>query len=146
MKFMKKMFASVFVVAVVFSCVSTINAHAATNDNYDYKFQIGRWAGNGSVEKARERTTEYYNNAWKVRLDTSGEGTGTITRFWLELKSGTNVTGAIQAKQGGAEQYKIAYPEAQKKWVYLTGENNNYNNSTYYVTGIWDEETGIMIQ
>ncbi|HDU1174191.1 TPA: DUF2712 domain-containing protein, partial [Listeria monocytogenes] len=28
-----------------------------------------------------------------------------------------------------------------KNTTYLAAENNNYNSKTYYVDGIWDEET-----
>lgn len=76
---------------------------------------------------------------------TSGEGKGTYTRFWLENYDEDNVSDFIKAKQGDAATYEKAYGTASKVTVYLTGENNNFNGDKYNVTGIWDEETGIII-
>lgn len=144
MKLTKKLAKVVFVLVVAVTCVSSVNVFASDKD-YDFEFQIGRWGANACELECRERTTKNPNNAWKVRLDESGEGDGTISRFWLEINSGKNVSDAVNAKQGAAALYKEAKDSASGVWVYLTGENNNFNSNTYLISGIWDEETGVII-
>lgn len=90
---------------------------------------------------ARYRQTKDPNNPWKVCLESSGEGKGSITTFWLEIKSGKNVSTGVNVKQGDPAKYSAAYNDANAVTVYLTGQNNNYSSAVYNVSGFWDEET-----
>lgn len=133
------------VLCLAVSCAFSLNTFVLAGDaNHSFGFRIGSWHGNGRItdSEARYRSTTDPNNMWKVQLVTSGEGTGTITNFWLELYNEQNVSGDISAKQGTKQYYDSAYTSASRATVYLTGENNNYNGDTYYVSGFWDEETG----
>lgn len=141
MRLAKKLTKVVLVATLTLACISSVSVFAG-DGNHEFKFQIGSHWGNGSIEKGRYRSTTNPNNMWKVNLVTSGEGKGTYTDFWLENKNRDNVSGDIRAKQGAGAYYKAAYSSASKTTVYLTGENNNYNGDTYYVSGYWDEETG----
>lgn len=141
MRLAKKLTKVVLVATLALASISSVSVFAG-DGNHDFKFQIGSYWGNGSVETGRYRSTTNPNNMWKVNLKTSGEGEGTYTDFWLEKKDGENVSGDIRAKKGAGAYYKAAYSSASKTTVYLTGENNNYSGNTYYVSGYWDEETG----
>lgn len=125
--------------------VTALSVPASENNNVSFSFQIGKYHKNGRTAKGRYRSTTNTNDAWKVQLITSGEGNGTYTRFWLENYDEDNVSGMIKAQQGEAATYEKASGKASKATVYLTGENNNFNGDKYNVTGIWDEETGIII-
>lgn len=116
------------------------NTALASNDKWGFHYTIGPFQSN-SRSGARYRQTTNTNNKWKVNLQSSGEGGGTITRFWLENKAKKNVSPSMKVKQGGGAYYSPAYSDASKKNVYLTGENNNYNGTKYSVSGYWDEET-----
>lgn len=134
-----------FVVAgVMMLCLCMGISASAADEDYDFAFMIKPYLGNGRVDSAgaRYRETDYAKNLWKVGLRKSGEGKGTKTSFWLEEYDETNVSGDIIAQQGPTSYYEEAYPSASKKNVYLTGENNTYNDSRYNVSGVWDEETG----
>lgn len=89
--------------------------------------------------------TSSVNNPWKVRLDNSTEGKGTIASFWLgtynKNKNAVQGSTIMNVKQGAKTRYCGAYKVANKNTTYLAAENNNYNSKTYYVDGIWDEET-----
>lgn len=89
----------------------------------------------------RYRQTKNTNNKWKVKLEKSGEGKGTVTRFWLEKSSGKNVSTTVNVKQGHKPYYTPAYTDASKTYVRLTAENNADTSKTYRVSGYWDEET-----
>ena len=147
MRLVKKLTKVILVVAVAVTCVSAMNVYASSKyeDDYTYKFQIGSYAGNGRVAEGNYRQTTNTKNAWKVQLTKSGEKDDDYSRFWLERYDGGNVSGAINVKKGAAAVYKAAYTSASQCTVYLTGENNNFNAQTYSVEGIWDEETGVII-
>lgn len=113
----------------------------AANDNIDFSFKIGILHANGKEKAGRYRQTTSTDNPWKVKLDSSGEGKGTVTRFWLENASAGNVSTTRNATQGKGAYYTDAYLSANKRDVWLTGENNNYNTTSYTVSGKWDEET-----
>lgn len=144
-KKLSKITSITFIAAVVVTSIFSINAYAS-NDNIAFEFKIGSWQSNGRVSdaKARLRETTNVDDQWKVGLKSSGEGTGTITRFWLEVYNKDNVSPAVNATQGSSVYYKKANSGASRAYVYLTGENNNFNGNTYYVSGIWDEETGVI--
>ena len=129
--------------AVTLCLCMGVNAFA-TDDNYSFAFMIKPYHANSRVESsgARYRETTDPKNMWKVGLRKSGEGSGTITNFWLEVYDETNVSGDISAKQGTKNYYKAAYETASQKNVYLTAENNGYDSIRYNVSGVWDEETG----
>lgn len=112
----------------------------ASDDKWGYAFRIKGYQENTRTGP-RYRQTSNTENPWKVALEKSGEGTGTITTFWLEVKSGKNVSTSVNAKQGHAPYYTSAYDDANRVNVYLTAQNNNYNAGFYDVSGNWDEET-----
>ncbi|TYS67940.1 DUF2712 domain-containing protein [Sutcliffiella horikoshii] len=122
----------------VTSILITAPAFAA-NDNIFYSFEIKPYHGNGYTEE-RYRQTTNVNNKWKVDLQASGEGKGTITTFWLD-KNLTVVSNLYDVKQGSGAQYYSAYHTASQVYVGLGAENNNYSANSYTVSGVWDEET-----
>ena len=76
----------------------------------------------------------------------SQEGTGTITRFWLELDNGRNVSPTVNVNQNSSKQYYVrADSDANGAYVRLTAENNNFSASTYAIKGVWDEETTYVL-
>lgn len=120
-----------------------INAYE--NNNIGFSFDVGGWQTNGRVQKGRYRSTTDSNNSWKAQLKTSTEGKGTITVFWLEHKDGTNVSYDMRLYQGDSARYDSVKKKANQSTVYLTGENNNYSDNYYHVSGYWDEETGVYL-
>lgn len=141
---MKKQFKKVtklFLAAIIALGVYIPLNTLASDDDIAYKFTIYSYQKNGKEKNGRYRQTSYVDNPWKVRLDSSGEGKGTYTRFWLENASATNVSIEKNVKQGAGAYYTNPYSSANKTDVWLTGENNNYNGKSYTVSGIWDEET-----
>lgn len=127
--------------AVLAGVISVPITSFASNDDIDFSFKIYSYHQNGKEADGRYRQTEDINNPWKVRLDNSGEGKGTITRFWLENSSAHNVSVSKDVKQGNGPYYTNPDTGANKRTVWLTAENNNFNGSSYTVSGIWDEET-----
>lgn len=113
----------------------------ASDDKWGYAFKIKGYQENTRTGP-RFRQTNNTANPWKVALEKSNEGgKGSITTFWLEVKSGKNVSTSVNAKQGHAPYYTSAYSDANHVDVYLTAQNNNYNARFYDVSGHWDEET-----
>lgn len=111
----------------------------AVSANRTFDFRIQPYKGN--------TTTPYYiyrdvpetvsSVPWLVKMTESGEGAGTITTYWLELKNGQNVSTDCEAKVG--IEYKTpAYNYANSQNVYLTAENNNNNSNMYTVKGYWN--------
>lgn len=145
MRLVKKLTKVVLVATLVLSCISPVNVFAGDAD-HDFSFKIGAYYKNGRIDdnKARYRKTTNPKNMWKVNLLYSGEGNGTVTMFWLENYNKDNVSIDIRAVQGEGVKYEVAEPTASKTTVYLAGENNNFNSDTYYVSGYWDEETGVI--
>jgi Protein of unknown function (DUF2712) len=113
----------------------------ATDDDIGYTFTIQGWQQNTSGT-ARYRETSDTTNAWKVRVTNSTESGGdTYTRFWLQNRdSGSNVSASMNVMEDKGYYYNNPYSSANKSWVRLTAENNNYNNDVFDVTGHWDEE------
>lgn len=138
----KKLTACGLCVFALSSLVAT-NAFASSDDNYGFSFRI-----QGSVDNAQEHTSRYRgtddnSNAWKVNLQNSGEGSGTITDFWIEREDGKNASSQYHVKQGNGSYYFAANDNGDYVDVYLTAENNNFATSTQYnVSGVWDPETG----
>lgn len=120
------------------SLLATAGSTFASNDNHGFSFTIKpEHANNYSGERYRQTTDT--NNKWKVNLQTSGEGKGTITTFWLD-KSGTRVSNIVDAVQGNGAYYREAFSSASQSYVRLGAENNNFSTSGYTATGVWDEE------
>ncbi|MFH0346691.1 DUF2712 domain-containing protein [Bacillus vallismortis] len=124
---------------------TSANKVFASNDNHDYYFEIQPFHYNNySGERYRQTTST--GNEWKVRLDSSGEGKGTITTFWLGDKDSDALYGYAQGSitknvyQGAKATYTKAYSRSNQSWVALGAENNNYSSNTYWASGVWDEE------
>ncbi len=111
---------------------------SASNDNIGYSFAIKANYGN-SYSAQRYRQTSDTSNQWKVNLNYSGEGTGTITTFWLD-KAGTPVSNTHGVAQGSGAHYYNAISSANESYVRLGAENNNLSANTYTASGYWDEE------
>ena len=123
---------------VAIGAISTTTTFAS-DDNIDYSFSIKSYYDN-SYSAERYRQTSNKDNKWKVDLQYSSEGNGTITTFWLD-KSGTRVSESHNVTQGTGAHYYSAYSTANQSNVRLGAENNNYSANTYTVSGKWDEET-----
>ncbi|MGN7312688.1 DUF2712 domain-containing protein [Alkalicoccobacillus gibsonii] len=122
------------------SLFGVANSTFASDDKHGYSFTIkAAHANNYSGERYRQ--TKNTNNKWKVALQTSGEGKGTITTFWLDKAGTGRVSNTVNAKQGAGAYYREAFAAANQSYVRLGAENNNYSNNTYTATGYWDEET-----
>ncbi|WP_312092316.1 DUF2712 domain-containing protein [Niallia sp.] len=115
--------------------------HAEDNPR-EYQILVPNYHGNGQEDQGYLRESGDSRVQWGVSLTNSDEGNGTYTRFWLELGTGANVTNGHDVKEGGGyKQYDFEKAsDAKGKKVYLTAENNNYNSSTFEITGEWDEE------
>lgn len=135
----KKSFAKISML-VAMICALESMVIMASDDNVKFSADVKSYQSNTRTN-GRYRQTKYVENPWKVKLETSTEGDGDITTFWLELFGGRNVSADVYAVQGGPTYYNNPYDSANQGDVYLTMENNNYNGTTYSVTGYWDEET-----
>lgn len=122
-------------------CFGNIAVTFATDDDISYSFSINALKGKTRESKGRYRQTVKTNNPWKVKLSKSGEGSGTITNFYLSGYDWSQVSPTVGAQQGNGYYYRNAYSSASQRTVYLTGYNNNYSTSGYTVKGCWDEET-----
>ncbi|MBP1564747.1 MAG: DUF2712 domain-containing protein [Oscillospiraceae bacterium] len=62
--------------------------------------------------------------------------------YWL-TKSSDKATASDfhDVKQGSGAKYYKALKNASETYVVLAAENNNYDASSYSVSGYWDEET-----
>ncbi|WP_253255004.1 DUF2712 domain-containing protein [Listeria ivanovii] len=115
---------------------------ADNNIGFDFKLKPN-FANSGSSSRYREISS--VNNPWKVRVNNSTEAKGTIASFWLGTynndKKAVRGSAIMNITQGAKARYCGAYKVANKNTTYLAAENNNYTSKTYYVDGIWDEET-----
>ena len=136
---MKKTLGKIVLLSGAMGILMSINS-MASDDNVSFSGTVKTYQKNTRLD-CRYRQTEKKENPWKVCLESSGEGKGTVTLFWLESTTGKNLSDDVYAVQGGPVYYNNPYSSAKKCDVYLTAENNNYNGNSYYVTGIWDEET-----
>lgn len=137
---MKKKITTIFLSVFVLGVAVLPTAIKATDDRWGYAFNIYGYQAN-SYSSSRYRETNNANNPWKVALESSGEGPGSITTFWLENSNGTNVSAGVNVKLKAGAYYNVAYNNANQTNVRLTAHNNNYNSSVYSVSGHWDEET-----
>lgn len=130
--------------ALTVATLMAINASPvfASDDNIGYSYTIKANYGN-TYSDSRYRQTTDTSNKWKVQMDYSGEGVGTITTYWLALFNQTHdaASAAHDVKQGSGAHYYKAKSNASQKDVCLGAENNNNSTNTYTVSGYWDEET-----
>ena len=134
----KKFLTKVGILLAVMCIFSSITA-VASDDNYYYNFTIKIHQKN-STTGYRYRSTKYVENPWKVKIEYTTEGVGSITTFWLEGSYGKNVSPDVYATTGRT-YYSNPYKSANQSNVCLAAENNTYENYYYYCTGNWDEET-----
>lgn len=139
MRIKKLLVAGLSAIAII--TVAAPASFAAQNNEYGFSFNIKANQGN-TRSVGRSRTT---NHMWMVNAKTTNESgsvfhVGTKTTFWLENKGGTNVSPSTDVVVGNGAYYQQGYDNS-KTTVYLTAQNNNYNSNTYYVHGVWDEET-----
>ncbi|MCM3225964.1 DUF2712 domain-containing protein [Terribacillus saccharophilus] len=136
---------SLVVLTLAFLFTSTKDVVLASNDNHSWAFSIQPKHYN-NFSDSRYRQTSSKENPWKVKLNSSGEGKGTITTFWLgsyfpEESTYARASVTRNVYQGRDATYTAAYWSANKKNVALGAENNNYSTNSYWASGIWDEET-----
>lgn len=131
-----------FILGVAMLAAMNVIPTFASDDNHGYSFVIKANHAN-TYSSSRYRQTTNTNNPWKVNMTYSGEGTGTITTYWLALynSSHTLVSGTHDVKQGSGAHYYTATSKANQMDVCLGAENNNNSTNTYTVSGYWDEET-----
>lgn len=141
---MKKRITIVLAMLMLFGSVLPMSIFAydpAYDNEVQFEFTIWPFQLNSNSSSRYRSTTNIYNT-WKVNLQTSTEGAGTYTRFWLEEDFNfANVSPSLDVRQGSGDHYYYTYSSASQEDVCLAAENNNYGNTSYYVTGYWDEET-----
>lgn len=146
----KNVFRISFALALLFAIVVPSTISAAENNKYGYGFVIYPYQQNSRVGdgSAKYRSTSSIENSWKVQMTYSNESADskTVSTYWLEGTNGENVTPSVNVKEDAPAYYKQAYDSASRRTVYLTVQNNNFDNNTYEVGGNWDEETGIYIR
>jgi len=145
MQSLMKKLSSIVIALVVMSTISvgSLAAYAYFDNNFDYKFTIKASQAVSKYSEKEYRNTYNNNNAWKVNLRSSGEGSNTVTKFRLCLADNSGVSSWHNVTQGSGAHYYAAWDGADHTYVYLQGENNNNTTKTYTVSGYWDEETGI---
>lgn len=127
-----------FMVMALMFVVGELESYAALKDDSGYYYA-------GIIEPKRantrfgvkKRTTTKKSDPFYVRLDKSGEGKKTVTRFWLENKKGDNLCDTVDVTQGKGWYPRNTYQSGCNTNVYLTAENNNYNYDVYEVSGRW---------
>ena len=108
-----------------------------TVDNYNGYIKGKRqntWLGDAY------RDTTKKSDPFYVSLEYSDEGSGTVTRFWIEDKKENNLCDTRDVTQGKGFYPQNTYQAGCNKQVYLTAENNNYNQDIYRIEGQWTEE------
>lgn len=145
MKFKKRVMASVFGLAVAGTVCSGSLVKATQDNDIGFSFSVSAYQRESYASESRTRSTTNTKDCWKVDLAYSGEGKGTVTKFWL-AKGNSVVSDSVNAKQGGAVRYKHAFSSASRSSVRLRACNNNYSSSGYKISGYWDEETGVFTE
>lgn len=140
---MKKTISKILLVtAFVLGIIGSLgfSAFASDDDHGFYLLLYGNYAND--YTSARYRQTASSDNPWKVNLTYNSEGDGCIATFWIH-KSGYGVVSKTHdVKQGtGAHYYKDISSQGNQSNVMMGVENNNNTNTTYNVSGAWDEET-----
>ncbi len=114
------------------------------DNNIAYTLRVPAYHGNSVHTDGEYRQTTHTDNPWKVNQTSTSEGTGSssnLTHYWLEKSNGTNVSHGYDVSSSMGAIYKNAYSGASETTVYLTAENNNFNDDNFTVKGYWDEET-----
>ncbi len=132
----------IIAIAVVAVSLSSV-AYAAVDSNIDYSFKISANQAISRDADSRYRGTENNNDAWKVNLRTSEEGTNTATQFSLGLEDKTAASNWQTVQVGSGSHYYSANDAADEEYVYLQARDNNKIALSYKITGWWDEETGV---
>ncbi|MEC3658856.1 DUF2712 domain-containing protein [Bacillus velezensis] len=115
----------------------------ASNDNLSFALYVKPYHGN-TYSSEEFRQTYHTDNPWKVNLQKSAEGAGTIMTFWLIQTRNSSLPKASDThnvKQGSGNHYYHANSKGNHTNVALAVENNNYSSHYYSARGIWDEET-----
>lgn len=134
----KKIMLTVLLFLLTFSAMVASNGLAKVPKSTSYTYKINANHENTRSANSKYRNTSDTNNKWGVALTSSSEkAERSITRFWLERYDGTNVSSALNVRIGEGVYVNSTYSSASFSSVYLTAENNNYNNSTYNVSGKW---------
>lgn len=121
-----------------FSTIAATNGLASAPSPTEFSYAIKAKQANTRDSKPEYRNTGNTNDKWGVVLLKSNETGGkTFTDFWLERYDETNVSSAISVKEADGVYTNTAYTSASYTSVYLTAENNNYNNETYIAKGKW---------
>lgn len=144
MNTLKKKIAGIVLSMAAVATMAIPTVYAGVDNNISYSFLIRGSVENAQVNEGRNRETSNPDDRWKVSLETSAEGKGTITKFWLENYTGKNVSNAYNVQQGKGPVYRPSKTSGCKTYVWLTAENNNTSAKQYQVTGYWDEETGVF--
>ncbi|MGM0807466.1 MAG: DUF2712 domain-containing protein [Bacillota bacterium] len=144
MRILKKNFVKLGLCAAIGVGFLYPSISSAGYNEYGFEFTIKPQQGNSRSEGLYRSTTNR-NDAWLVNVNHSGEGYYDFSTFWLENSGGTNVSPSRLVSEADPNLYTKAYDNASQTTVYLTAENNNYNNTTYGVNGYWDEETGNIL-
>ena len=133
-------------VAVLLAIVSAISlstvSYASTDDEIEYLFTIKTNLAISRYDDRRLRSTSNNDNAWKVNLQFSDEGSNTATMFSLGLNDYTPASAWVTKVVGTGTDYYSANDAADWAYVYLQAKDNNNVAATYRITGYWDEETG----
>ncbi len=124
-----------------------IVAFTSTNYNYSYSFTVPANRGMVKTSTGYKRQTSNVNNAWKINLKNSAEdGTGrTFTQFCICLNDKTAASAWYSIQETTGDYFKKANDAAGWKTVYLGARDNNNIASSYKVSGVWDEETGVIL-
>ncbi|MGY2644094.1 DUF2712 domain-containing protein [Bacillus inaquosorum] len=142
-KFLKNNFRFLLAATLGISLLASSNFIKASNDNHKFHLFIPYGYKNAYTNETYRQTT-HTDNPWKVNLQKSEEGKGTIMTFWListRYSKTPKASNTHNVKQGSGAHYYHANSKASDTYVALAAENNNYGSEYYAIDGVWDEET-----
>ena len=114
----------------------------ASDDNHSFSFTMKSKQANSYNAAARYRQTSNPNNKWKVNLQNSAEGAGTISIFWIARADNKKAaSNKYKVAQGTGAHYYNANNNGNQTDVQLAAKNNNNSSKSYKISGVWDEET-----
>lgn len=123
-------------------CLCVAYASYSYEDSYSFHFTVKPYRS-WNYTTCRYRESYRPENKWKVNLQNSTEGSGTIINFKLSASNhSTNLSNTHAVAQGTGNHYYAAYSSAGGRDVCLAGQNNNNVSKTYTISGVWDEEVG----
>lgn len=95
---------------------------------------------------AHPERVSHPSNKFASHLETSGEGEGTYTTMWMELRYGT-INTASGAKTRQSYDKNEFYLSKHKNagltagtWHNVAAENNNFSAGSYTITGTWSAD------